>query len=121
MVLKATSTGFFDDESMLRRAARMVLMASWQMVGSSKVGFRGLGEKIGGRPMPEMMRSTHELAFSLGLEGGLSVRDTLCKSRTSPWMMVRCLSMVDWGTLRSRRRVWSFEDERDTAVAAKRE
>ena len=107
---------------MLRKAARMVLMASWQMVGSSKVGFRGFGEKIGGRPMPEMIRSTLGLAFSLvsllGLEGGLSVRDTLCKSRTSPWMMVRCLSMVDWGTLRSRRRVWSFEDERDTGVTA---
>lgn len=121
MELKATSTGFFGEEGMLRKAARMLLMASWQMVGSSKVGFRGLREKIGGRPMPEMMRSTHELALSLGLEGALSVRDTLRKSRTSPWTMVRCLSMVDWGTLRSRRRVWSFEDERDTEVIGNKE
>lgn len=97
-------------------------MASWQMVGSSKVGFRGLRVKIGGRPMPEMMRSTVGLALSLVfllvLEEGARVWDTLCESRTSPWMMVRWASMMDWEILRSRRRVWSFEDERDTEVIA---
>ena len=71
VVLRATSRGFLDEGGMPRRAVRMVPTASWQMVGSSKVGFRGLGVKIGGRPMPEMMRSTVRLAGPfLDLEEG---------------------------------------------------
>lgn len=100
-------------------------MASWQMVGSSKVGFSGLGVKIGGRPMPEMMRSTTvrlvvgSLLLFLALEeegggGGARVWETLWRSRTSPWMMARWASRVDCGIWRSRSKVWSLEVERDT-------
>ena len=54
----------------------MVLMASWQMVGSAMVaGLIGLGLKIGGRPMPEMMRSAVRLE-----EGGARVWETLFRS-----------------------------------------
>ena len=53
----------------------MVSTISWQMIGSSKVGFRGLGVKIGGRPIPEIMRLTVRLAGSLLAleEGGVRV------------------------------------------------
>ena len=54
----------------------MVLMASWQMVGSAMVaGLMGLNVKIGGRPMPEIMR----LAVRLE-EGGARVWETLLRS-----------------------------------------
>ena len=54
----------------------MVVMASWQMVGSAMVaGFKGLGLKIGGSPMPEMMRSAVWLE-----EGGARVWETLFRS-----------------------------------------
>ena len=54
----------------------MVLTASWQMVGSAMVaGLMGLGLKIGGWPMPEMMRSAVRLE-----EGGATVWETLFRS-----------------------------------------
>ena len=76
MVLSATSNGL-RDEFRSPRAVRTMLIASWQIVGSSKVGFRGLGLKIGGRPMPETMSSTtvFEVAF-LPCDGGARVRET---------------------------------------------
>ena len=74
VVLSATIKGLFGENGRLWRAARMLETASWQMVGSSKVGLRGFGEKIGGRPMPEMMSWTVALAVLFAdLEGGARV------------------------------------------------
>ena len=115
VVLRATIKGFFGEEGRLWSAARMLETASWQMVGSSKVGLRGFGEKMGGRPMPERMSWTVALAVLFAdLEGGARVFETLCWSRISPSIMVRCASMVLCGMLRSSRRVSSLEDERLT-------
>ena len=113
VVLSATSSGFWGGGGRLRKASRIAVMASWQMVGSSKVGFRGLGEKFGGRPMPEIIRGTVVFVLPL-LAGGERVLETLPASRMSPSMMVRWVSMADWGIPRSSSRVWSLEVERLT-------
>lgn len=99
VVESAMTRGFLESEEVRDgRAERMFVAAVVQIVISGPVG---------GTPMPEIMMSAVRL---------LSVRAFLqsAAERTSPWEMVRWVSMVDGQTPLSKRRAVSLDGLRTT-------
>ncbi len=94
---------------------KTVDVASWQIVGSSSVGRKGLGVNTGVPPIPETMKSTAvgPAEVVLAVDGKRTL-ETEKLSFTLPSIMVRYLAITSAGTERASRRLLSFEALRTT-------